>query len=115
MIEYRIYKSVYDDMVSGNKNVEIRLVNDKSRGIKIGDKIRFKVVDSNTYLIVEVTNIYNYKDIDELWNDKDIVLKSASKYSKDKFIELIYNIIGKENVLNSEIIGIEFKVLNNNY
>lgn len=29
MIEYRIYKSVYDDMLSGKKNIEFRLLNEK--------------------------------------------------------------------------------------
>ena len=29
MIEYRIYKSVCDDMLSGKKNIEFRLLSEK--------------------------------------------------------------------------------------
>lgn len=28
MIEYRIYQNVYDDMISGKKNIEFRLLNE---------------------------------------------------------------------------------------
>lgn len=31
MITYKIYKNVYDEMASGKKNVEIRLLNEKSQ------------------------------------------------------------------------------------
>lgn len=43
---YRIYDEVYNDMLSGKKNVEFRILNEKSSGIKIGDKIKFVVIDN---------------------------------------------------------------------
>ena len=39
MIEYKIYKNVYEEMLFGKKNMEFRLLNEKSQKIKIGDKI----------------------------------------------------------------------------
>lgn len=56
MLEYRIYESVYNDMNSGNKNIEVRLLNAKSEKIKIGDKINFRVVNQEKGLMVEVTD-----------------------------------------------------------
>lgn len=112
MIEYRIYKSVYDEMTIGNKNVEIRLLNEKSKNIKIGDKIKFQVVDSDLYLIVEVTNKYIYADIDELWENKDIVLNCVKNYTKEECLNAMFEIFGQEKVLSSKIVGIEFKILN---
>ena len=73
MITYKIYKNVYDEMASGKKNVEIRLLNEKSQKIKIGDKITFQVLDSDLTLVVEVTNKYIYSNVDELWEEKAIV------------------------------------------
>lgn len=112
MTEYRIYQSVYDEMLNGNKNIEIRLLNDKSRNIKIGDKIRFQVVNSNLYLVVEVTNKYIYANFDEFWKNKDIVLNSAKNYTREECLNALFEIFGKEKVLNSEFVGIEFKILN---
>ncbi len=112
MIEYRIYQSVYDDMIMGKKNIEIRLLNEKSENIKIGDKIKFQVKDTDLYLIVEVTNKYIYSDIDELYENKDIVLNCVKKYTKEECLNALFEIFGKEKVLNSKLVGIEFTILN---
>ena len=39
MYEYKIYKSVYDEIINGTKTIEIRLLNDKSDKIKSGDTL----------------------------------------------------------------------------
>lgn len=108
--EYRIYKSVYDDMISGKKTIEFRLLNEKSDSIKNGDEIKFNVLDNEEkYVLVEVTDKYIYQNIDELWNTKE-VLTNALNYTKEEFINAFYNIFGKEKVINSKIVGIKFKV-----
>ena len=57
--EYRIYDSVYNDMVSGKKTIEFRLLNDKSERIKPKDEIKFEVVnDKNKSILVEVLDKY---------------------------------------------------------
>ena len=111
MITYKIYKNVYDEMVSGKKNVEIRLLNEKSQKIKIGDKITFQVVDSDLSLIVEVTNKYIYSNADELWEEKAIVSNNTLNYTKEEFACALYEIFGKDKVVSSKIVGIEFKIL----
>jgi len=112
MHEYKIYQNVYDEMISGRKNIEIRLLNEKSKKIKIGDTIKFQVLNSSKYIIVEVTNKYIYDNIDELWKNKDLILNSTMDYAKEEFTNAIYEIFGKENVLNKKIVGIEFKLKN---
>ena len=52
MYEYKIYKSVYDQIINKTKTIEIRLLNDKSNKIKKGDTIKFNVVDSDISIIV---------------------------------------------------------------
>lgn len=103
---------VYDDMISGKKTIEFRLLNEKTDSIKVGDEIQFKVLDDeNKYILVEVTNKYIYKDLNELWKQKE-VLNNTLNYSKEEFINAFYNIFGKEKVINSKIVGIEFKIKN---
>ena len=108
--EYKIYDDVYNDMVSGKKTIEIRLLNEKSDSIKIGDEIKFVVLDNEEkYVLVEVLNKYIYNDVDELWNHKE-VLANICNYAKEDFINAFCSIFGKEKALNSKIVGIEFKV-----
>ena len=109
--KYRIYDTVYEDIVSGKKTIEYRLLNDKSRDIKIGDKILFTVVDNDKKkVLVEVINKYIYSDLEELWNSNNSI-NNTLNYSKDEFINAFYNIFGKEVVINSKIVGIEFKII----
>ena len=90
--EYRIYNEVYDEIASGKKNIEFRLLNEKTDRIKQGDEIQFKVVNNeDKYILVEVTNKYFYDSIEELWNHKEI-MNNALNYSKEEFITVFYNI-----------------------
>lgn len=112
MIEYRVYENVYNNIISGNKNIEIRLLNEKSKKIKKGDRIKFQVVDNNNKsLLVEVTNKYIYNSFEELWDDKDVVLSSAKEYTKEECQNTLFEIFGKDKVNNSKLVGIEFKIL----
>lgn len=114
MIEYRVYESVYNDIISGNKNIEIRLLNEKSKKIKKGDRIKFQVVDNNNNnnksLLVEVTNKYIYNSFEEFWDDKDVVLSCAKEYTKEECQNSLFEIFGKDKVNNSKLVGIEFKI-----
>ena len=108
--EYRIYDNVYDDMISGKKTIEFRLLNDKTKSISNGDEIVFKVLDDETkYILVEVVDKIIYENIDMLWDSKD-TMNNTLNYSKEDFINAFYNIFGKEKVINSKIVGIKFKI-----
>ena len=97
-------------MVSGKKTIEFRLLNNKTESIKEGDEIQFKVLDNNDkYILVEVVSKYIYNDLEELWNQKEI-LNNILNYSKDEFVSAFYSIFGKEKVDNSKIVGIKFKI-----
>ena len=106
--EYKIYDEVYNDIITGKKTIEFRLLNDKSKSIKPKDEILFKVLDNEKKsILVEVKNIKIYNDLDELWNNKD-VLNNSLNYTKEEFISNFNIIFGKDKVINSKIIGIEF-------
>lgn len=110
---YRILDSVYDDMLSGKKTIEFRLLNDKSNSINIGDTIRVKVVDNeDKFLITEVVDKYIYNDINDLWNSGDAKNNNLD-CSKDEFIELFNNIFGEDKVNDSKIVGFRIKLTNN--
>lgn len=108
--EYKIYNNVYDEMINGKKNTEYRLLNDKSNRIKIGDEIKFIVLnEEKKYILAEVINKNIYNSVEELWNHKE-TLNNVLNYTKEDFINAFYEIFGKENVINSKIVGIVFKI-----
>ena len=111
LYEYKILDKVYDDIISGNKKVEFRLLNEKSESIKNGDNILFKVINNEKKnVLVEVINKYVYDYLDDLQNHKE-VLHNTIKYSKEEFINAFCDIFKKEKVDNSEIVGIEFEII----
>ena len=106
---YKIYDSVYHEIVSGKKTIEYRLLNDKSAAIKKGDEIVFTVLDSDKTISVEVVDKYLYNNLDELLNSKDISNNSLG-FNKKEFIKTFYDIFGKDNVNKSKIVGIKFRI-----
>lgn len=114
VIKYKIYDYVYEAIKNGFKTVEIRLYNEKSSKIKKGNLIEFSVIDDkNKKLVVKVTNIYYFNNIDELWHIKDKILPDNLKI-KDDLRNTLYAIFGEEKVNASKFVGIEFKLPKNN-
>lgn len=109
MIEYKVLKEVYDDMVSGKKDTEIRLLNEKSSNIEINDTIRFKILGNESiYVDTKVIGLKIYNNVDEVWNDRKDLLSTIN--TLDDFKSIIYSIFTKEKVDNSKLIGIQFKL-----
>lgn len=109
MIEYNVLKEVYDDMVSGKKDIEIRLLNEKSSNIKINDTIRFKILDNeNIYVDTKVIGLKIYNNVEEVWNDRKDLLSTINTLNDLR--NIIYSIFTKEKVDNSKLIGIQFKL-----
>ena len=46
---------------------------------------------------------------DEVWESKKAT-NNLLNYTKEEYIDAFYNIFGKENVINSKIVGIKFKI-----
>lgn len=106
---YKIFESVYNEIKDGKKTIEFRLLNEKSENIKKGNLIKFNVVnDENKYIIVEVIDKLIYDNINDLWEDKNVISTNTLNYTKEEFIKIFYDIFGKENVEHSKIVGIKF-------
>ena len=108
---YRIYENVYDSIISKKKNIEFRLLNEKSEKISKDNIIKFIVIDNdNKYINVKVVDKYIYDDIDDLYNHKE-VLSNVLNYEKEELKKIFYEIFGKEQVQNSKIVGIKFELI----
>lgn len=110
--EYKVYDEVLEAMKNKTKNIEVRLYNEKSSRIKIGDIIKFKSVnDENKYVLVKVNNLIMYDDVNDFLEKFDF--KMATKiHNKENVLDTLYNIFGKEEVNTHKLIGIEFELIN---
>ena len=107
---YRVYDNVYDDIITGKKTIEFRLLNEKTESIKPGDEIKFMVLDNeDKFILVEVINKYIFEDVDDLWKHPEVLNNNVLGYSKEEFKDVLNNIFGKDKIKNSKIVGIEFK------
>lgn len=107
---YRITEQVYNWIVKGNKNIEIRLYNEKSSQIKVNDIINFKVLANEEKSIkVKVIDLLIYKDIESLLKDVDI--KDIAEVDGDTLKNMLYDIFGEEKVKSHNIIGIKFEII----
>ena len=52
-----------------------------------------------------------FDDLDELWNNKDLLESNISFANKEEFVNAFYNIFGEEKVIASKIVGIKFNVI----
>lgn len=109
--EYRVFDYVLEAMKKKTKKMEIRLLNEKSSKIKIGDIIKFKVESNEEkYILVKVSDLIVYEDVDDLINRYNVSM-ATNKSSKETIKNDLYTIFGKEKVNNSKIIGIKFDLI----
>ncbi len=109
--EYKVYDEVLEAMKNKTKNIEVRLYNEKSSKIRIGDIIKFKSVNNdNKYVLVKVKNLIMYENVNDFLEKFD--LKMAIKvHNKENALNTLYNIFGKEEVDTHKLIGICFELL----
>jgi ASC-1-like (ASCH) protein len=82
----------FEKIVSGQKTIESRLLDEKRQKIKIGDFIEFTQNDDETKKIMtKVVDLYFYKTFDEMFSDLPSAdFGGASKKKLLKEIEQFY-------------------------
>ena len=100
----------FDSIKSGSKTVEMRLYDEKRRGISIGDIIEFtRDTDTSKKISVRVVNIHVFKDFKELYETLPIkslgYAENEVKNASYKDMEAYYT---KDLQENYGVCGIEF-------
>ena len=110
MHSYKILDDVYYWLISWKKNIEVRLLNEKSSNIQIDDYILFNnKAENNKYIKVKVINKNIFNSIDELLNNYDIN-RIVPNYSKDELIKLLNQIYGNS-LIDTKLVAFEFEYI----
>ena len=107
---YNIINDVYNWMISMKKDIEVRILKDKSRAIQVGDIVTFTNLDNvNQFVKVKIINKTIVNNIDELL-EKYSVARIMPGHSEDDLRELMWKIYG-EQLNEKQIVAFEFKFL----
>lgn len=91
------------------KTIEMRLFDEKRSLVSVGDTIKFTNAKNGEVLKCVVTNLYKYKNFDELYRHHD---KASIGYSDDEVASpadmLAY--YDKEKIEKYGVVGIEVKI-----
>ena len=110
--KFKIINKFYEWITNGTKRIEIRLYNDKTSKINIGDYLTFTVTNDETKKIkAQVTGLFRYKNINDLLEDFDVSLVSDKNMTPKKLEDMFVKIYGTIQLSTHEIIGIKFKII----
>ena len=107
---YNIINDVYNWMISRKKDIEVRILKEKSQAIQVGDMITFNNQDiSGKFVKVKVINKTIVKNIDELLENFDVD-RIMPGHSIEELVELMQKIYGDE-LNQKQIVAFEFEYL----
>ncbi len=102
----------FNQILKGEKTIEIRLYDEKRKLVQVGDEICFTHSEDKAKTVtVRVVNIHNYPTFSQLFNAFPLSKFGFSGYSHEKAIEKIYTYYTP--IMESEfgVVGIEFIVI----
>ena len=90
------------------KDIEVRLNDDKRRKIKIGDTITFHHLDTGETIKVKVINLYEFKTFKELFDQFDYKRIGVNKEDTYKIMDSFYS---EEEQEKYGALGIQIKLI----
>ena len=98
----------FNKMKNKEKDIEIRLNDEKRRLINVGDEIIFENINSKEILHVKVLKLHNYKTFKDLFKNFDI---NRFGLNKSDDYTIMYNFYTKDDENNYGALGIEVEVI----
>jgi ASC-1-like (ASCH) protein/ADP-ribose pyrophosphatase YjhB (NUDIX family) len=95
----------------GTKTIEMRLYDEKRKKVKAGDLIEFTNIESNEKLVTRVTNVYRYKDFNELYENHDKVSLGYNEVEEANPSDMLLY-YSNYDIEKYGAVGIELKLLN---
>ena len=104
----RLADFAFNAIRNGNKDIEVRLYDEKRKLINIGDIIEFHNIDSDEILRVKVVNLHIYNSFYELFNAVDYKRLGFNNIEEYKIMDRFYT---KEEQEKYDAVGIEIQLI----
>ncbi len=107
---YNILDEVYYWMLSKEKNIEVRILKEKSSKIQVGDIITFNNQDNkNQFIKVKVIDKKIFDNVEDLLNQYD-VNRMMPNHTENELKELLDKIYGKE-LITGKLVAFKFEYI----
>lgn len=108
MHDMKLVDFAFQAIKNGNKDIEVRLNDEKRRKIKVGDTIVFHHIDNSEIIKAKVVNLHKYNTFKELFDNfehKRLGVKDSDTSS------IMDNFYSKEEQEKYGALGIEIKLI----
>ena len=107
-----LHPEVFDIVLRGNKDVEIRVNDEKRRKLHVGDTLVFvnrgNEEEKLTAKVINLVYFNNFLEVTDYYDMKRIYLGETTK---DEYINLMMKFYSDEEVKEYGVVAIEFKVI----
>lgn len=111
MITMRLQPEIYDSFINGTKRIEIRLLDDKRKEIKIGDKIKImKRPDFNETFDAIVEDLLYFDNFNDLFDNIDNILLFDKPYTRESILEELNKCYPEEEQKELGVVGIKLNI-----
>ena len=112
--ELKLQPRYYEYILSGTKDIEIRLYDEKRQKINIGDIIILKKEpELNESFKVKVVGLLRYENFDSLFNDFTIDRLADKSMKKSELLEELEKFYTKEKQKEYGVLGIRIEKVRN--
>ena len=107
-----LHPEVFDIVLNKDKDVEIRVNDEKRRKLNIGDTLVFlKRPDDKEEVKAIITNLVYFNSFLEVTNYYDMKRIYLEDTTKDEYINLMKKFYSNEEVEKYGVVAIEFKII----
>lgn len=103
--EMGLQSKYFDFIKNGTKRIELRLFDEKRRGIKVGDIIEFANPDGEK-LLVKVVELLRYGSFEDLFRDFDISILADESMTKRELLDVLNGFYPAEKQAEMGVVGI---------
>ena len=102
----------YNFILNGTKRIEIRLLDEKRKQIKIGDTIKFlKEPNLKESFQAKVIDLLIYDSFEEMFNDLDISILADKSMTKEELMTILEQFYPKEKQKQYGVLGIKIDLI----
>jgi len=111
MVTMRLQPEIYDSFINGTKRIEIRLLDEKRKGLKVGDKIKImKRPDYTETFIAEIEDLLFFDNFNDLFNNIDNSILFDKPYTKELLLDELNKFYPQEEQEMLGVVGIKLKI-----
>lgn len=104
----RLIDFAFNAIKNKEKDIEVRLNDEKRQKIKVNDIIEFEHIETHEIIKTKVINIYKFKTFEELFNNFDVKRLGLKETDTNDIMNKFYS---KEDQEKYEALGIQIKLI----